>query len=173
MTREETIKARSEFKKSLTVKTHDELKEMLDAITKESMDLDKEVSGLTYTLNADGQDEAFTAIKYFINKQKIRWDYALGMIELYEYFDKTQETITFAMLDTVLRMLGQLEFDGYYEWKQVSRVNTYFTPVAASYRETTEKIYDIAERYQAVDGQLKMYEAESCNCGETCECKEA
>ena len=158
MTREEAIKARSEFNKSLTTKTKEELQTMLDAVTEESKELDKEVSALVYTLPEDGQEEAFTAIQYFINKQKVRWDYTLGLIELYEYFNDTQKEMTFAMLDTVLRMLGQLEFDGYSEWKQVARVNTYFTPIAAEYRKTTEKIYDIAERFQAIDGQLKLYE---------------
>ena len=158
MTREEAIKARSEFNKSLTTKTKEELQVMLDAVTTESKELDKEVSALVYTLPEVGQKVAFEAIQYFINKQKVRWDYTLGLIELYEYFDKSQTEMTFAMLDTVLRMLGQLEFDGYVEWKKVAAVNKYFTPIAAEYRKTTEKIYDIAERFQAIDGQLKLHE---------------
>lgn len=158
MTREEAIKARSEFNKSLTTKTKEELQVMLDAVTEESKELDKEVSALVYTLPEADQKVAFEAIQYFINKQKVRWDYTLGLIELYEYFDKAQTEMTFAMLDTVLRMLGQLEFDGYVEWKKVATVNTYFTPIASEYRKTTEKIYDIAERFQAIDGQLKLHE---------------
>ena len=158
MTREEATKARSDFKKSLSGKTEAELNTMLEGIIEESKALDAEVGNLIYDINAEGQEEAFTAIKYFVNKQKVRWDYTLGLIELYEYFDKAQTEMTFAMLDTVLRMLGQLEFDGYVEWKKVAAVNTYFTPIAAEYRKTTEKIYDIAERFQAIDGQLKLHE---------------
>ena len=158
MTREEAIKARSEFNKSLTTKTKEELQAMLDVVTAESKELDKEVSALVYTLPEADQKVPFEAIQYFINKQKVRWDYTLGLIELYEYFDKAQTEMTFAMLDTVLRMLGQLEFDGYVEWKKVAAVNAYFTPIAAEYRKTTEKIYDIAERFQAMDGQLKLHE---------------
>ena len=158
MTREEAIKARSEFNKSLTTKTKEELQAMLDVVTEESKELDKEVSALVYTLPEADQKVPFEAIQYFINKQKVRWDYTLGLIELYEYFDKAQTEMTFAMLDTVLRMLGQLEFDGYVEWKKVAAVNAYFTPIATEYRKTTEKIYDIAERFQAIDGQLKLHE---------------
>ena len=158
MTREEAIKARSDFKKSLSGKTEAELNTMLEGIIEESKALDAEVGNLIYDINAEGQEEAFTAIKYFVNKQKVRWDYTIGLIELYEFFDKEQKTITFAALDTILRMLGSLEFDGYYEWKKVKLVNDYFANVAQSYRETTEKIYDIAERYQAVEGQLKMFQ---------------
>jgi hypothetical protein len=62
------------------------------------------------------------------------------------------------MLDTVLRLLGSLEFTGYDEWKKVSLVNDYFTSVAQDYRDLTDEIYNIGERYAAVDGQLKMFE---------------
>jgi hypothetical protein len=71
----------------------------------------------------------------------------------------------------VLRMLGSLEFEGYDEWKRVVLVNSYFTNIAKSYRETTEKIYDIAERHQAVENQIKLFETESCNCD--CDCDKA
>jgi hypothetical protein len=158
MTVEERVKARSEFKLTIANKTKEELDALMLEIIEESKVLDKEVSELTYDLDTAKQKDAFEAIQYFINKQKVRWDYTLGLIELYEYFDKAQTEMTFAMLDTVLRMLGQLEFDGYVEWKKVAAVNTYFTPIAAEYRKTTEKIYDIAERFQAIDGQLKLYE---------------
>lgn len=164
MTVEERVKARSEFKLTVANKTKDELEVMMNDIIEESKALDKEVSELTYDLDTAKQKDAFEAIQYFINKQKIRWDYALGLIELYEFFGKNHKTISFAMLDTVLRMLGSLEFEGYDEWKKVVLVNSYFTNIAKSYRETTEKIYDIAERHQAVENQIKLFEAESCNC---------
>ena len=102
--------------------------------------------------------DAFEAIKYFLNTQKVKWNYALGIITIYEYFDQAQKNITFAMLDTVLRLLGSLEFTGYDEWKKVSLVNDYFTSVAQDYRDLTDEIYNIGERYAAVDGQLKMFE---------------
>ena len=62
------------------------------------------------------------------------------------------------MLDTVLRLLGSLEYTGYTEWKMVTTINDYFTPIAADYRDVTDEIYDVAERYALVDSQLKMFE---------------
>ena len=62
------------------------------------------------------------------------------------------------MLDTVLRLLGSLDYTGYTEWKMVTTINDYFTPIAADYRNVTDEIYDVAERYALVDNQIKMFE---------------
>jgi hypothetical protein len=158
MTPEERIKELSDFKKSLTEMTEEQLNELAAKLIEESKALDERVSQTEYTLPTKGQKDAFEAIKYFLNTQKVKWNYALGIITIYEYFDQAQKTITFAMLDTVLRLLGSLEFTGYDEWKKVSLVNDYFTPVAQDYRDLTDEIYNIGERYAAVDGQLKMFE---------------
>jgi hypothetical protein len=157
MTPEERIKELSDFKKSLAEMTEEQLRELAAKLVEESKELDGRVSQTEYTLPTKGQKDAFEAIKYFLNTQKVKWNYALGIITIYEYFDQAQKTITFAMLDTVLRLLGSLEFTGYDEWKKVSLVNDYFTPVAQDYRDLTDEIYNIGERYAAVDGQLKMF----------------
>ena len=158
MTPEERIKELSDFKKSLAEMTEEQLNELASKLVEESKALDERVSKTEYTLPTKGQKDAFEAIKYFLNTQKVKWNYALGIITIYEYFDQAQKSITFAMLDTVLRLLGSLEFTGYDEWKKVSLVNDYFTPVAQDYRELTDEIYNVGERYAAVDGQLKMFE---------------
>ena len=62
------------------------------------------------------------------------------------------------MFDTVLRLLGSLDYTGYTEWKMVTTINDYFTPIAADYRNVTDEIYDVAERYALVDNQIKMFE---------------
>ncbi len=157
MTPEERIKELSDFKKSLVEMTEEQLNELATKLVEESKALDERVSKTEYTLPTKGQKDAFEAIKYFLNTQKVKWNYALGIITIYEYFDQAQKNITFAMLDTVLRLLGSLEFTGYDEWKKVSLVNDYFTPVAQDYRDLTDEIYNIGERYAAVDGQLKMF----------------
>lgn len=158
MTPEERIKELSDFKKSLVDMTEDQLRELAAKLIEDSKELDARVSKTEYTLPTKGQKDAFEAIKYFLNTQKVKWNYALGIITIYEYFDQAQKTVTFAMLDTVLRLLGSLEYTGYDEWKRVSLVNDYFTPVAQDYRDLTDEIYNIGERYAAVDGQLKMFE---------------
>ena len=158
MTPEERVKARSEFKASLANMTKDELDALAAKLTEESKETDTKVANLNYTLENKGQKSAWDAIKTFLDKQSVKWNYALGLITLYEFFDKSQKEISFAMLDTILRLLGSLEYTGYAEWKMVTTINDYFTPIAADYRDVTDQIYDVAERYALVDSQLKMFE---------------
>lgn len=158
MTPEERVKARSEFKTSLANMTKDELDALAAKLTEESKETDTKVANLNYTLENKGQKAAWDAIKTFLDKQSVKWNYALGLITLYEFFDKSQKEISFAMLDTILRLLGSLEYTGYAEWKMVTTINDYFTPIAADYRDVTDQIYDVAERYALVDSQLKMFE---------------
>lgn len=158
MTPEERVKARSEFKASLTNMTKEELEALAAKLTEESKETDSKVANLNYTLENKGQKEAWNAIQSFLDKQSVKWNYALGLITLYDFFDKSQKQISFAMLDTILRLLGSLEYTGYAEWKMVTTINDYFTPIAADYRDVTDQIYDVAERYALVDSQLKMFE---------------
>ena len=158
MTQEEKVKARSDFKKSLTGMTKEQLEDLAKQITKESEDLDKEVGSKVYDLPAAGYDDAASAIKYFLDKQSVKWEYTRGLITIYEFFDKTNDKISFPMLDTVLRLLGSLQFTGYSEWIKVVTINDYFNPIASDYRELTDKVYDAAERYAEVDKQLQLFE---------------
>ena len=158
MTPEERVKARSEFKASLANMTKEELEALAAKLTEESKETDSKVANLKYALETKGQKAAWDAIKTFLNKQAVKWNYALGLITLYEFFDKPQKEISFAMLDTVLRLLGSIEYTGYTEWKLVTTINDYFTPISVDFRDVTDEIYDVAERYALVDSQLKMFE---------------
>ena len=158
MTPEERVKARSEFKASLANMTKEELEALAAKLTEESKETDSKVANLKYALENKGQKAAWDAIKTFLNKQAVKWNYALGLMTLYEFFDKPQKEISFAMLDTVLRLLGSIEYTGYTEWKLVTTINDYFTPISVDFRDVTDEIYDVAERYALVDSQLKMFE---------------
>lgn len=159
MTVEERVKARSEFKESLQSKTKEELETLLNELLEESKNLNKEVSETTYDLPVAKQKAVFDNINYFIDKQSVKWNYALGIITIYEFFDKKQTQITYALLDTTLRMLGSLEFKGYAEWKKVVAINDYFSGIAESYREITDRILDSAERYSMVEQQLELWKS--------------
>ena len=158
MTQEEKVKARSEFKASLANMTKEELEGLATKHTEESEETESKVANLKYALENKGQKAAWDAIKTFLDKQSVKWNYALGLITLYEFFDKPQKEISFAMLDTVLRLLGSIEYTGYTEWKLVTTINDYFTPISVDFRDVTDEIYDVAERYALVDSQLKMFE---------------
>lgn len=157
MTTEEVVKARSEFKKSIEKLGKEELKKLLDEITQESKDLDKKISTLEYDL-PENEKEVFEKIRYFLNKQTVKSNYVAGMIKIYEFFDSSQRKISFAMLDSVLRILGGVECTGYDEWKKITDIVKYFDFLSESYKEINDKILDLADRYAIVDKQLKLFE---------------
>lgn len=157
MTIEERIKGMSEFKKNIKTMNETELKDLSEKLLKEAKELDEKVSKKEFSLVKKGQKECFDNIKFFLNTQKVKWNYALGMITIYEFFDKEQKAISFAVLDTVLRTLGSLDFEGYDQWKRVVNINTYFTPFAEEYREITDSIYDIAEKNAIIDKTLELF----------------
>ena len=159
LTREEKIKQFSDFKKSLTSMSKEELEKLLAEITEDSKNLDKEVSETKFELPEKDQEKVFGYIKSFLNTQKIKWQFVYNMISIYEFFDSKQKTIEYALLDTVLRMLGQFEYTGIEEWKNVKAINEYFAPIAVKYAEIGERIYLYADKYAAVDGQLQLFNA--------------
>lgn len=162
MNTEERVKFRTEFKESLKSFSKEELEAKLKEIGEESKELDDTVSKKEFKL-PEKHTAAFEAIRYFLDKQKVKWNYALGLITIYEFFMKKQQTISYAMLDTVLRMLGQLEFEGYEEWKKVVLINDYFKPIAEEYRDITDTILDTAERYAMVDQSLSLFDKQPSN----------
>ena len=110
MTPEERIKEKSEFKKKLQSMSKEALTELEQSLLKQSKELDEKVAKTEFKLSKKDQKECFDNIKYFLNMQKVKWNYALGMVTLYEFFDKEQQTVSYALLDTVLRTLGALDF---------------------------------------------------------------
>lgn len=158
MTPEERIKEKSEFKKKVQSMSKEALTELEQSLLKQSKELDEKVAKTEFKLPKKDQKECFDNIKYFLNMQKVKWNYALGMATLYEFFDKEQQKVSYALLDTVLRTLGALDFEGYEQWKKVININKYFTPIAQEYRDITDNIYDVAEKYSEVDKTLRLFE---------------
>ena len=92
------------------------------------------------------------AIRMFLNKETVQWQYTLALVGLYDFWDPKKEPtkIPYAHLDAILRKLGQMQFTGYDEWAAVVAVNKYFEPLHNAYVDATEKTYDIASKHQIV-----------------------
>lgn len=161
MTPEERIKEQSEFKKQITSMTKEQLEVEYNKYLDESKKLDLEVTSKIFKLPKSTkqlkQSVVFEHIKYFLNKQKVKWNVAINLVEFYEFFNKNQTEMPFPILDSVLRLFGQLDFEGIDEWRKVSEINSYFNPIADEYKEITDRIYDIAEKFSMVDSQLKLF----------------
>lgn len=141
-----------EFKDSLKGKTVDELKQIEQDIIKEADALDEKIKETSFELPEKGYENVARAIQTLLNKQSVNWQYALAYIAMFDFWnpEKKADTVAYAMLDSTLRIFGQMEFKGYEEWVAVAAVNKYFEPLQEKYSELTEKVYDIASRHNTV-----------------------
>ena len=138
-----------DFKKSLEGKTLPELQEIEKQIVAEADKIDKEISETTFDLPKENYETVADAIKYFLNKQTVQWQYTLGMVGMYDFWDgKHQTKIPYAQLDSILRTLGGMQFTGYEEWAKVIAINKFFEGLREQYVEVTQKAYDVATRHQ-------------------------
>lgn len=138
-----------DFKKSLEGKSLPELQEIEKQIVAEADKIDKEISETTFNLPKENYETVADAIKYFLNKQTVQWQYTLGMVGMYDFWDGKQQTkIPYAQLDSILRTLGGMQFSGYEEWAKVIAINKFFEGLREQYVEVTQKAYDVATRHQ-------------------------
>ena len=146
-----TEKDLHEYKKSLEGKTKEELESIEQELVKEAEAVDKEVAGMEYNLPTENYAAVAEAVRYFLNKQSVQWQYSLAMVSMYDFWgEKPAKKIPYAQLDTILRTLGGLQFTGYKEWAMVVAVNKFFEPLRDKYMETTSRIYDVATKHNIV-----------------------
>ena len=141
-----------EFEASLEGKTLEELQKVEATLVADADENDQKISKLEFDLPAENYKFVAEAIRKLLNKQTVQWQYTLGLVGLYDFWnpEKKPKKIPYAQLDAILRTLGQMQFTGYTEWAAVVAINKYFEPLHDAYVEATEKTYDIASKHQIV-----------------------
>ena len=140
-----------DFKKTLDGKSLEELKKIEQKVITECDAIDKEVTETNFDMPVENYAEVAKAIKHFLNKQTVQWQYTLGMVAMYDFWkDECPKTIPYAQLDSVLRTIGNMQFTGYDEWAMVVAINKYFEPLRTKYTEVTQRVYDAASKHQMV-----------------------
>lgn len=147
-----------EYSDSLKNKTLDELKKIEQEVIAEAEAVDAEVNAKEFELSEEGYGELSVNIRSLLDKQTVQWQYTPALVAMYEFWDpaKKPEKVPYAMLDSTLRNLGQLSFTGYGEAKAVVNINAYFEPIREDYANTTEKIYDVASKHNAVMDAMNL-----------------
>lgn len=147
-----------EYVKSLEGKTKEELEAMEKELIEKMEANDQDVSKVLFDMPEENYAEAAEAIRYFLNKNKVQWQYTLGLVTLYEFWQAEKPTkINYPTLDATLRNLGGMEFSGYDEWKKVCMMNEYFAPLREGYVKFTEKTYLLAEEHNAIMDAMKIH----------------
>lgn len=149
---QEKQKMLKDYEKSLKGKTLEELEEIEKELIVDADENDKIISKTEFDLPKENYKEIAEGIRHLLNKQTVQWQYTLGLVALYDFWnpEKKADKIPYAQLDAVLRTLGQMQFTGYQEWAEVVAINKYFEPLHKAYVDVTEKTYDIASKHQAV-----------------------
>lgn len=155
---EEKQKELEKFSNSLKKKSLEELEKIEQEIIKEADKNGEELGKLEFDLPSDNYKEVATAIRKFLNKQSVQWQYTLGMTAMYDFWnpEKHLDKIPYAYLDSILRTLGGLQYTGYEEWAAVVVVNKFFEPLQKSYLEATQETYDIAAKHDVVIKAIEL-----------------
>ena len=127
-------------------------------LIKEADENDKRINELEFDLPADNFKNVAEAIRAILNKKEVEWHFTLGLVSMYDFWNPKEkpQKISYPMLDATLRTLGEGRFKGYEEWAAVIVVNKYFEALRNDYVDTTETIYDIAAKHDAVLNELKL-----------------
>lgn len=155
----------AEYKKLIDSKTLDEVLEIEKVLIKEADDINEKIQKYEFKISKKGYTAAAKAIRYFLDKQTITWQYTVGMIAMYEFWnpDKFPVTVSYPMFDGTLRTLGEMKFTGYKEWKYVVDINDYFKDIRDEYSEITEQIWDNASKHNIICDRIQLLDPKNAN----------
>lgn len=159
---EENQKKYNEYVASLEGKSVDELKAMEQELIKLMDKNDKKVSEAKFAL-PDGYADFRTNVLYFLDKQTVQWQYALGMLELVESLKEDMKEIAYPLFDVIVSNLGQLQFKGIEEWKKVKQMTEYVKPISEEYAVLKAYTYLLAEEHSALLSKLGVNDPNSAN----------
>lgn len=160
---EEKKKFLKEFEDSLKDLTLDELKAKEQEIIKEAEQTDEEVKNTEFELPKENYRAVAEAIRLILDKETVQWQYTLGLVAMYDFWNPEvrPKTVLYPMLDGTLRTLGNQTFKGYAEWAAVVAVNKYFEPLREKYVETSEKVYDVAAKHNAIMDKMNLLDPQA------------
>lgn len=154
-----------EYKKLIDSKPLKEVLEIEKELVKEADDINDKISKYQFKISTKGYKEAAEAIRYFLNKQTITWQFTVGMITMYEFWNPAQhpKTVGYPMFDGTLRTLGEMKFTGYEEWKKVVKINDFFKDIRQEYSELTEEIWDNASKHNVICDRIQILDPKAAN----------
>lgn len=147
------------YKASLEKKTLPELEEIEKEIIAEADKIDDDLTKKTFELPKKNYEIIAESIRFFLDKQSVQFQYALGLAAMWEFWDpeKYPKTIPYPQLDSILRLLGQQQYSGYVEWAKVIAINKYFEPIQQDYIDASQAAYDIASKHNVVIDAIQKH----------------
>lgn len=154
-----------EYKKTVEgIKTKEEAeaeeKKCIEEIEKYEKYIEQTVYELQNEVVFDGtkysKKDIEQSIMYFIGKQEVKWDFTLGLYELYKLWKNNVTQLSFHELDSTLRVLDQCQFKGFKEWKDILAVNEYFKANHEQFSIDTAGTIFLAQKHNAVLERMEL-----------------
>lgn len=139
----------------------EEQKAVKEYIDERKYELQKSVTfdGEKYTTK-----DVVARIIYFLNKKEVEWKFTRGMMELVKFWKSENPTvIAYGAYDSTLRLLNQISYKGYTEWRDINIVNEYLRTAHGDYSKDTSWVYSLANKHNTIVDrmeQLKKLQAE-------------
>lgn len=157
-TEEAKKKEFEKFENSLKKMSLEELEKLEQEVIAEADKQGEELGKLEFDMPTENYPTVAEAVRKFLNKQSVQWQYTLGLVAMYDFWDpeKHPEKIPYPYLDSILRTLGGLQYTGYDEWAAVVAVNKFFEPLQKAYLEATQETFDIATKHDAIMKAMEL-----------------
>lgn len=143
------------------------LNKMEQDVIKEQDDVNAYLKTVQYKLadnvEFDGEkysvSEIVKAIVYFINKKEVEWKYTLGLYQLVKFWKSNNPSIIdYGVYDSTLRILNQVAFQGFSEWRDILVCNEYFKTAHESYSKDTSWLIFTSEKHNVILDRMKVLE---------------
>ena len=147
-------------KKMEEITSVEELDKLEEEILKTLEDFDVYIKQKRYKLpvsiNFDGiaysKQQVGDRIARALNKKEVTWQYSLGLYQLHKLWSNIRQfaTIPYDAYDSTVRILGDITFKGFTEWRDILIINEFFVaPNKEFYKDSTMLVY-----YSTIHSQI-------------------
>lgn len=146
-----------------------ELMKLESDLMKEAEEYDAYLNNVEYQLPEDtnfenthySRNDVAKYILAALNKVEVEWSHTLGLFELYNLWkNKDFVKISQKAFDSTLRILNQVKYKGYTEWKEILVVNSYLSQCHNEYSLDTAWNILISEKHNAIMDRVKLIQRE-------------
>ena len=159
-------KSNQEYIVEIASLTEEEILQREQELMKTMEGYDGYLKNVSYTLPEqcmfDGQ--AFTKktigsfIADFVDTQDVEWSYTLGMYEMVKLWkNKDLTSINYSAYDSTLRVLGQLKYKSFENWKRILAINEFLGSCHDEYVMDTNYMIYLSQTHNALIDALKKF----------------
>lgn len=108
-------------------------------------------SGVDYDGDHFNKNDIAKLVVEFLNRSEVEWQYTLGLFECVKMWkSKDFKEIPYGAFDSTLRLLNQLRFKGYTDWRNILIVNEYMKGCHEPYSIDTSYGIFLSQKHQVI-----------------------